>query len=121
MTTETSEDSRPEQHNLRRPNRLRRWVYYWIYVVVATIGILLVIELLLGLIYLVTDSSMLELVAGSDVNQAEDDREYPRNPEQYIKIAVFGGSAAAGQTACYPSHIRSTGNRCARPRTGACN
>ncbi len=70
--------------------RLGFAVLYSAYLFLAVVLVVLFAELFLSVAYLVTGNSAFETLV------KQDDHPYPDNPGEYVKVAIFGESAAAG-------------------------
>ena len=70
--------------------RLKFAFLYCAYLILAVVLIAVFVEALLGLGFLVTGGSAFETLVRNY------EHPYPDDPAGYLKIAIFGGSAAAG-------------------------
>ena len=65
-------------------------VLYSAYLFLAVVLVVLFAELFLSVLYVITGNSAFETLV------KKDDHPYPDNPGEYVKVAIFGESAAAG-------------------------
>jgi tetratricopeptide (TPR) repeat protein len=76
--------------------RLRGWFFYCAYVVVAAAAILFAAELVLLAAHAMTGSEALQTLDQGEYYAVQLYPEYPADPDTWTKVAVFGGSTAAG-------------------------
>jgi hypothetical protein len=69
---------------------LKSTALYVVYLFLAVVLVLVFAELFLNMCFMVTGASALETLTGKD------EHPYPGNPADYLKIAIFGSSSAAG-------------------------
>ena len=77
-------------------SRLSGWLLYGFYLLVAAAAILAAGEALLLAIHAATQSETLATLENDELASLRFSPEYPQHPGEWLKIAVFGGSTAAG-------------------------